>query len=726
MKNLRTLIIIFILTLFYIALSSPAALAANIVIDKQAGPAGPGLFHTPNYANDAACIQAALDNSKSGDTITIRGGDYYVTKGIYQKNKSLNITGEGKVTLHIKTPEKEYNEVYFGGSLIASKTLSTNANKGSSQVVLTDASQVRQNDLIKIWKNAQWCPLDYPDNYPDQMTGEVYAVKSVKGNVVTLNQPLLRDYSLSETVQVEVYRPIQMHIKNIRIQDTGETMLHHGLVMQYCKDSSVTDSWFNNSGFGAICLYSCFNVSVNNNEIYNSLRPNCGYGVDVSSGSAFVNIEHNHIENCRHAITSNSAELKSLNRDVFIADNTLIGAKIVGSNVVDAHADTINFVVTRNKIYPQISPDTLYYYAFFDYRYIQELPYYFAFSDGTQQSIFSNNEVFGGYGGIFKRGAVTDGVHIYENNTFNGILGNMYEGGNGTDNTLIIRNNIQNSGTYGIIFPFHGSCRNIIISENTFSNLSRQGVYQKFLINGINLDISKNTFKNIKRDGVYIDGNSFTSGAVKIQNNTLVNVSTSNSSSGITIKKVQNAAISGNQILKTEASKVPVAVFSASPTSGDSPLKVKFADKSTGSQTSWEWSFGDGTYSTQKNPTHTYSKAGKYAVSITVKNAAGSNTVTKSAYIKVTSSSTTPKPVANFWGSPKLEKAPLIVTFNDISTGSPTAWKWDFGDGTTSTTRNPTHKYTKAGIYAVTLTVSNAAGTGKMTKNNYIEVTTSK
>lgn len=538
--------IILTLTLFCLALSSPAALAANIVIDKQSGQAEPGLFLTPNYANDAACIQAALDYSKSGDTITICEGDYYITKGIVQKDKSLKIIGEGNVTLHIQTSDKEINEIYLGGSLIASNTLYANTKKDSSQVVLTDASQVHQNDLIKIWKNVQWCLLDYPDNYPDQMTGEMYAVKSVDGNVVTLNQPLLRDYNLSETIQVEVYRPIQVHIKNIRLEDTGAMMPHHGLAMQYCKDSSVTNSWFNNSGFGAVCLYSCFNVDVSNNEIYNSLRPGSGYGVNVASGTAFVNIEHNHIENCRHAITANSAELKSLNRDVFIADNTLIGAKIVGSNVIDAHVDTINFVVTGNKIYPQITPDTLYYNAFYDYRYIQELPYYFAFSDGTQQSTFSNNEVFGGFGGIFKRGAVNDGVHIYENNTFNDISGNMYEGGNGTDNTLIIRNNIQNNGMHGVIFPFEGSFRNIIISENTFSNLLHHGVYQKFLINGINLEISDNTFANIKRDGIYIDGNSFTNGAVKIQNNNLINVSTSNSSSGITIKNVQNAEITAN------------------------------------------------------------------------------------------------------------------------------------------------------------------------------------
>lgn len=546
MKKLKNLTIIFALTLFCLALSSPAALAANIVIDKQPGPVEPGIFHTPNYANDAACIQAALDYSKSGDTVTIREGNYYITKGIFQKDKNLNIIGEGNVTFYIQTSEKEINEIYFGGSLVTSNTLYTDARKGSSQVTLTDAYQIRPNDLIKIWKNVQWCPLDYPDNYPGQMTGEIYAVKSVNENVVTLNEPLLRDYNLSDTVQVEVYRPVQVNIKNIRLEDTGATMSHHGLVMQYCKDSSVTNSWFNNSGFGAICLYSCFNVDISNNEIYNSLLPGSGYGVNVASGSALVNIENNYIENCRHAITANSAELKSLNRDIFITDNTLIGAKITGSNVIDAHANTINFVVTGNRIYPQITPETLQYCTLYDYRYIQELPYYFAFSDGTQHSVFSDNEVFGGFGGIFKRGAVNDGVHIYENNRFNGILGNMYEGGNGTDSKLIIRNNIQNSGMHGVIFPFEGSFRDILISGNTFSNLSHQGIYQKFLIDGVNLEISDNTFENIKQDGIYIDGNSFTNSVVKIQNNNLINVSSSNSPSGITIKNIQNPEVTKN------------------------------------------------------------------------------------------------------------------------------------------------------------------------------------
>lgn len=703
MKNLKTLIIIFALILFFIAVNSSAALAANIVIDKQAGPAGQGLFHTPNYADDSACIQAALNSSKSGDTITILNGDYYLTKEIYQTNKSLNITGQGKVTLHIKTPDrgvlKELNqEILFNGSMVANQTLSANAKKGSSQVIFTDASQVRQNDLIKIWKNVQWCPLICPDNYPDQMTGEIYAVKNIKGNIVTLNQPLLRDYVSSETVQVEVYRPVQIHIKNIRIEDTGETMLHHGLVLQYCKDSSVTDSWFNNSGFGAVCLYSCFNMSIENNEMYNSIHSNCGYGVNVASGSAFVSIENNHIENCRHAITGNSDERKSLNRDVFITNNTLIGAKVRGSWVVDAHAVTINFVVTGNKIYPQ-------------------LPYFAAFSDGTLQSTFSNNEIFGGYGGIFKRGGVNNGVHIYENNIFNGMSGYMYRGGFGTDNKLIIRNNTQNKGINGIYFPYTGSFRNIIITENLFSNLSQQGIYQKFLINGVNLDISNNTFANIKSEGIYIDGNSFKNGAVRIQKNKLINVNTSNSSSGITVKNIQNPKISGNQIFKT-----PVTSFSASSTSGYVPLTVNFTDKSTYSPTSWKWSFGDGTYSTQKNPSHAYNKAGNYTVILAVSNAAGSNSIKKSSYINAIKTTNVQKPVVSFWASRTSGKAPITIGFTDASTNTPSGWEWDFGDGTYSTLQKPKHKYSKPGTYTIKLTANNAGGNETKIRTNYIKL----
>ena len=70
----------------------------------------------------------------------------------------------------------------------------------------------------------------------------------------------------------------------------------------------------------------------------------------------------------------------------------------------------------------------------------------------------------------------------------------------------------------------------------------------------------------------YLDGNSLKNGAVKIQNNILINVNTSNSSSGITVKSVKNPDISGNKIV--EKPIIPAAAFLRSPNSGKVSLKV--------------------------------------------------------------------------------------------------------------------------------------------------------
>jgi len=70
----------------------------------------------------------------------------------------------------------------------------------------------------------------------------------------------------------------------------------------------------------------------------------------------------------------------------------------------------------------------------------------------------------------------------------------------------------------------------------------------------------------------------------------------------------------------------------------------------------------------------------------------------------------TTAPVASFTASPTSGTAPLNVTFTDTSTGSPTSWAWDFGDGGTSTAQNPSHSYAAAGTYTAKLTATNSGG----------------
>jgi PKD repeat protein len=92
----------------------------------------------------------------------------------------------------------------------------------------------------------------------------------------------------------------------------------------------------------------------------------------------------------------------------------------------------------------------------------------------------------------------------------------------------------------------------------------------------------------------------------------------------------------------------PVANFTASPTSGTAPLTVAFTDASTGNITSWSWTFGDGGTSTTRNPTYTYRAAGTYTVSLQVSGPDGSNTATKSGYIRVSTPSSTPGLIAAY------------------------------------------------------------------------------
>jgi len=72
--------------------------------------------------------------------------------------------------------------------------------------------------------------------------------------------------------------------------------------------------------------------------------------------------------------------------------------------------------------------------------------------------------------------------------------------------------------------------------------------------------------------------------------------------------------------------------------------------------------------------------------------------------------------VADFSASQTSGNKPLSVSFYDISTGSPTSWYWDFGDGATSAERNPAHTYTEAGNYIINLTVDNENGTDSKTQ----------
>lgn len=133
---------------------------------------------------------------------------------------------------------------------------------------------------------------------------------------------------------------------------------------------------------------------------------------------------------------------------------------------------------------------------------------------------------------------------------------------------------------------------------------------------------------------------------------------------------------------------------------GCPPLTVNFYNN-TLDATSFLWDFGDGTFSDELSPTHTYRIAGTYTVTLKAIGPGGENSA-QEVTIRVF-----PKPTALFEPIPKVIYIPDDqVTFINKSEGA-VSYFWDLGDGNTSDTFSPTHIYSETGTYDVTLEAFN-------------------
>jgi len=142
-----------------------------------------------------------------------------------------------------------------------------------------------------------------------------------------------------------------------------------------------------------------------------------------------------------------------------------------------------------------------------------------------------------------------------------------------------------------------------------------------------------------------------------------------------------------------------------------SQLVCQFTDASTdgdGSVTAWSWQFGDGASSVEQSPSHTYAAPGTYTVTLIVTDNQGATAAPVSKQVTAGTPPQNQPPHAEF----DVDCNQLTCVFSDRSTDdhAVTTWAWDFGDGTSSTDRNPTHTYSAPGTYHVSLTVTDGSG----------------
>lgn len=293
-----------------------------------------------------------------------------------------------------------------------------------------------------------------------------------------------------------------------------------------------------------------------------------------------------------------------------------------------------------------------------------------------------------------------------------------------SSNGYVLSNIVTGTGDDRIaVVSYDGQdCNNILISGNTVSGGFARGIS---VVGGRSVTIQGNTVTGSAAAGIYLASepsyNTEDVSTVMVRDNTLIGCNTDAAINhgavflwgGRTGKPVADVTIYNNTISDTvigaahfviQGSNVTNTNFLNNATTGTKQHRYIEASSWTmngnthngvavanqGSPiatpaainlpTGWSWNFGDGTTSTTRNPTKSWSTGGAKTVTLVASNAAGNSTP---ATLTITVSGTPPPgdaPVANFTFSPASPTVGQTVTFTDTSTNTPTSWAWDFGD----------------------------------------------
>ncbi|MGH9457519.1 MAG: PKD domain-containing protein [Thermoanaerobaculia bacterium] len=170
----------------------------------------------------------------------------------------------------------------------------------------------------------------------------------------------------------------------------------------------------------------------------------------------------------------------------------------------------------------------------------------------------------------------------------------------------------------------------------------------------------------------------------------------------LTIRGIDGKEAVAERAVLVAAPPLFVADFAWEPGQVLAGTPVRFEDQSAGSPISWSWTFGDGTSSTEQNPTKTFDAPGIYRVGLSIGNGVQTSLATRDVTV-LAGAGGEPPVTAEFDATTFQPRAGQTVHFTDRSTGSPSAWSWDFGDGAKSTLQSPSHSWTSPGTYLVTL-----------------------
>ncbi|RYE16300.1 MAG: PKD domain-containing protein, partial [Sphingobacteriales bacterium] len=341
-------------------------------------------------------------------------------------------------------------------------------------------------------------------------------------------------------------------------------------------------------------------------------------------------------------------------------------------------------------------------------------------ADGCRDTAIQNNAVhIGSLQPSFTVGPVCEGTPVTFTNTSNPSADSVkWNFGDGTHSTISSPSKVYNiPGDYAVTLTgYFGNCQDSLVKTITVS--PRANIH--FSSNDTAGCTAPHTvsFNNSSTGAVSYSWNFGDGNASNVANPSHIYTATGN----YTVTLIAtNANGCSDTLVKTNFIKIqpPQVSINNLTQRGCAPFSWTFSStvNSVEPIASYLWNFGDGSTSTQQNPTHVF-PTGVYDIKLTITTIGG---CTETIIIPAGIISST-KPQAAFTATPREVCAFNEVRFTDQSTGTVNEWTWLFGDGGSSTSQHPTYQYQDTGRFAVTLIAGNNGCYDTLRVPNFIHV----
>lgn len=280
-----------------------------------------GDFVCSDYTSDDQCIQAALDyiSGIGGGTLYIQKGNYNCAAQIPYTGSNLVVYGDGDNTILDFTNCTTQSCIYVHGAISATNSLLTvAADAGDITITVADGTKFDAGDWIRIRSEAIF---QYSNEW-NQKFAEIQKIKSINGNVLTLDERVLGSYALVDTATADLVTMLE----NISFHDfkivCSAANSNYGIDIRQTYNAKVSNVSFEDVRNRAVHYQDVVSGQYKNNLVLRSNLDPLGYGLAVLNASRDIIGYGNRFYDCRHGIACGGGNSYGIQYNQVYTNNT--------------------------------------------------------------------------------------------------------------------------------------------------------------------------------------------------------------------------------------------------------------------------------------------------------------------------------------------------------------------------------------------------------------------